>query len=225
MWEGGALTRMLGRRLRNAMNRKLNLNLCRARRLEPAHADSFAQVRHPRRAAPTPAAARVALATLLCFRAVRFCSRCPAAPAPAPRPCPFARRSLSLPKMAQEQVDPAKLAQMIEYSEKYQDDQFEYRCVGAAGGAGPACARRAVRVPRPRAPSPYPAQTPFPATRAPATSSCPRNWQSRCSLSACSPRPSGARSACSSRAAGRTMPSTARSRTSCSSAASSARTP
>ena len=31
--------------------------------------------------------------------------------------------------MAQEQVDPAKLAQMIEYSEKYQDETFEYRCV------------------------------------------------------------------------------------------------
>ena len=35
--------------------------------------------------------------------------------------------------MAQEQVDPAKLAQMIEYSEKYQDDTYEYRCVGWRG--------------------------------------------------------------------------------------------
>ncbi len=33
--------------------------------------------------------------------------------------------------MAQEQVDPSKLAQMIEYSEKYQDDIYEYRCVPA----------------------------------------------------------------------------------------------
>ena len=31
--------------------------------------------------------------------------------------------------MAQEQVDPSKLAQMIEYSEKYQDDIYEYRHV------------------------------------------------------------------------------------------------
>ena len=31
--------------------------------------------------------------------------------------------------------DPSKLAQLIEYSEKYQDDQYEYRCV-RLGGSG-----------------------------------------------------------------------------------------
>jgi cyclin-dependent kinase regulatory subunit CKS1 len=62
--------------------------------------------------------------------------------------------------MAQEQVDPAKLAQMIEYSEKYQDDTYEYRCVGPRPSPERAAASARAR-PRPQPLTPVPHPTPL----------------------------------------------------------------
>ena len=91
----------------------------------------------------------------------------PLLPCTAP-PCQRAslprRPSRSPLQMAQEQVDPAKLAQMIEYSEKYQDDTYEYRCVVPRPSPERAAASARAR-PRPQPltplPSPHPPALPL----------------------------------------------------------------